>query len=72
MFGARETAEGLASERRWGFAIFNLILLWPGMVLMVLSVSEYPWTAGRVVLVALYAVLLAHCQRQLFFAASDN
>ena len=59
MFGARETAEGLASERRWGFAIFNLILLWPGMVLMVLSVSEYPWTAGRVVLVALYAVLLA-------------
>jgi membrane glycosyltransferase len=59
MFAARDTAEGLASERRWGFVVFNLIFLWLGTVLMGLQVSENGWIPGSLALLALYVVLLA-------------
>lgn len=59
MFATQGTPEGLASERRWGFVVFNVILLWLGAMLMVPRISENHWTLGSTVLLALYVVMLA-------------
>ncbi len=53
------TDEPLVGERRWGFFIFNLVLLCLGAALMAMRVSAGGWTVGSVVLLALFVVLLA-------------